>query len=229
MITVIIPTLNAEDSLAATMTALVSGVVEGVVRDVIVVDGGSGDRTMAIVEASGASVVQANRGRGFQLNAGVAEARGNWLLFLHADTALERGWELETRAFIERVNIGVRPASAAAFRFALDDIGFLPRLLESLVGLRCLLFRLPYGDQGLLIPKELYREIGGYRDIPLMEDVDLVRRLGRRRVVMLRSKAVTSAVRFKRDGYVSRSVRNLACLALYYLRIPPRYIVRIYG
>jgi len=228
MITIIIPTLNSEESLAATMSALVPGAVDGIVRDVVVVDGGSRDQTMAIVEASGAQIVNAARGRGSQLAAGVAEARSDWYLFLHADTVLERGWEQEVRAYIERVGAGARPLSAAAFRFALDDIGFLPRLLEWMVGLRCLLFRLPYGDQGLLIPKQLYQGTGGYRALPLMEDVDLVRRIGRRRIVMLRSQAVTSAVRFRRDGYVLRSARNLVCLALYYLRIPPRYIVRIY-
>ena len=95
--------------------------------------------------------------------------------------------------------------------------------------LRCAALRLPYGDQGLLIPKRLYDEVGGYRPLPLMEDVDLVRRLGRRRTVMLRSRAVTSAERFRRDGYVRRSTRNLLCLALYTLRVPAHVISRIYG
>ena len=125
-------------------------------------------------------------GRGSQLAAGAARARFPWLLFLHADTAPAPGWEREASQFMERVDTGARPAAAAAFRFALDDIGARPRVLERLVALRCAALRLPYGDQGLLIPKRLYEEIGGYRPLPLMEDVDLVRRLGRRRIVMLR-------------------------------------------
>ena len=130
---------------------------------------------------------------------------------------------------MERVDTGARPAAAAAFRFALDDIGARPRVLERLVALRCAALRLPYGDQGLLIPKRLYEEIGGYRPLPLMEDVDLVRRLGRRRIVMLGARAVTSAERFRREGYVRRSARNLICLTLYTLRVPTHVISRIYG
>ena len=131
---------------------------------------------------------------------------------------------------MERIDTGARPAAAAAFRFALDDIGAQGRaLLERLVALRCAALRLPYGDQGLLIPKRLYDEIGGFRPLPLMEDVDLVRRLGRRRIVMLQARAVTSAERFRRDGYVRRSARNLLCLTLYTLRVPTHVISRIYG
>jgi hypothetical protein len=130
---------------------------------------------------------------------------------------------------MERVDSGERPAAAAAFRFALDDMGARPRLLEHLVALRCALLRLPYGDQGLLIPKRLYDEVGGFRQLPLMEDVDLVRRLGRRRLAILRSRAVTSAERFRREGYLRRSSRNLLCLALYTLRVPTHVISRIYG
>lgn len=229
MISVIIPTLNSEASLAATLTSLVSGAVDGLVRQVIVVDGGSSDRTLRIAEDSGADVVAAAKGRGTQLQAGAAAARFPWLLFLHADTVLDAGWEREVATFIERVDIGQRPLSAAAFRFALDDMGFLPRLIETGVALRCTLFRLPYGDQGLLMPRRLYDEIGGFKPLPLMEDVDIVRRLGRRRTLILRTAAVTSAMRYKRDGYVKRASRNLACLGLYFVRAPMPVIVRLYG
>lgn len=229
MISVVIPTLNAQVSLAATLTSLVPGAVEGVVRQVIVVDGGSSDRTLKIAEDSGADVVTAPRGRGGQLQAGAREARFPWLLFLHADTVLDPGWEREAAAFAERVDTGRRPLSAACFRFALDDMGFLPRAVETGVSLRCGLLRLPYGDQGLLIPRRLYDEIGGFRPLPLMEDVDLVRRLGRRRIVMLRTPAVTSPAKFKRDGYVRRTARNLTCLGLYYARAPMPFIERLYG
>ena len=229
MISVIIPTLNAEKCLAGTLAALVPAAVDGLIREAIVVDGGSNDRTPAIVDSAGAELVRAGGGRGSQLAAGAAKARFPWLLFLHADTALAPGWEREASYFMERVDTGARPVAAAAFRFALDDTGARPRVLERLVALRCSALRLPYGDQGLLIPKRLYDEIGGYRPLPLMEDVDLVRRLGRRRVVMLGSRAVTSAERFRREGYVRRSARNLICLTLYTLRVPAHVIGRIYG
>lgn len=229
MITVVVPTLNAEDSLAATLTSLVPGAVDGVVRQVIVVDGGSSDRTLRIAEESGADILRAERGRGRQLQAGASAARCPWILFMHADTVLDAGWEREAATFIERVDIGQRPLAAAAFRFALDDLGLLPRVIEAGVAVRCTLFRLPYGDQGLLIPRRLYEEIGGFRPLPLMEDVDIVRRLGRKRTLILRTQAVTSAIRYKRDGYLRRAVRNLTCLGLYLMRAPMPLIERLYG
>ncbi len=229
MITVIIPTLNAESGLAAALTALVSASVEGLIREVIVVDGGSSDRTLEIADQAGAMLIQSAPGRGQQLAAGAKAARMPWLMFLHADTVLEQGWEREAAAFIERVEIGQRPEAAAAFGFALDDLGFKPRVIEWGVAIRCTLARLPYGDQGLLIPRRLYQAVGGFQPLPVMEDVDLIRRLGRSRTIILRARAVTSAIRYRRDGYISRVLRNSACLALYYCRVPARVIARIYG
>ncbi len=229
MITVIVPTLNAESSLAATLSSLVAGAVDGVVRQVIIVDGGSSDRTLRIAEDSGADIIRSEPGRGRQLQTGAKAAKFPWLLFLHADTMLDAGWEREVGTFIERVDIGQRPEAAAAFRFALDDMGFLPRMIEAGVAVRCTLLRLPYGDQGLLIPRRLYDEIGGFKVMPLMEDVDIVRRLGRSRTLILRTQAVTSAIRYRRDGYMRRAARNLACIGLYFLRAPMSLIVRLYG
>jgi rSAM/selenodomain-associated transferase 2 len=219
MISVVIPSFNAEATLGQTLAALVPAVV----------DGGSTDETAAIAEAAGTRLIRSQRGRGAQLQAGAAAARGDWLLFLHADTVLEPGWAEEAESFMERVATGRRAPAAAAFRFALDDQGLMPRLLEWLVGLRCLLFALPYGDQGLLIPRDLYRASGGFRPLPLMEDVDLVRRLKRSQRVMLHSRAVTSGARYRNEGYVARSLRNLCCITLYYLRVPTRVLARLYG
>ncbi len=228
MISVVIPTLNAQSGLTATLAALVPATVQGLIREVIIADGGSGDATAEIADVAGANFIRGETGRGAQLAAGADEACSNWLLFLHGDTVLQPGWEAEASIFMERVDSGARPVGAAAFSFALDDFGARPRMLEAIVALRCALLRLPYGDQGLLIPKRLYNSIGGYRPLPLMEDVDLVRRLGRKRLVMMRSKAVTSAERYKSDGYIARVARNAACLSLYFLRVPPATIVRLY-
>jgi rSAM/selenodomain-associated transferase 2 len=229
MISVVITSFNAEATLGQTLAALVPAVVDGVVQEAIIVDGGSTDETAAIAEAAGTRLIRSQRGRGAQLQAGAAAARGDWLLFLHADTVLEPGWAEEAESFMERVATGRRAPAAAAFRFALDDQGLMPRLLEWLVGLRCLLFALPYGDQGLLIPRDLYRASGGFRPLPLMEDVDLVRRLKRSQRVMLHSRAVTSGARYRNEGYVARSLRNLCCITLYYLRVPTRVLARLYG
>jgi len=229
MISVIIPTQNAERTLAHTLTALVPAVVDGIVQEAILVDGGSTDDTRAIAEAAGTHLVFAPAGRGSQLEAGASQAKGDWLLFLHADTVLEPGWAEEAQSFMERVESGRRAQAAAAFRFALDDEGFMPRFVEQLVALRCRLLALPYGDQGLLISRNLYNRLGGFRPLPLMEDVDLVRRLRRRELVILQSRAVTSGERYRREGYLARSLRNLGCVLLYYLRVPARVLTRLYG
>jgi rSAM/selenodomain-associated transferase 2 len=229
MITVVIPTLNAEAGLAACLTALVSAVVSGLIREVIVVDSGSTDRTLNIADQAGCTIVHATLpNRGQQMIDGVSRARHPWLLFLHADTVLDDGWAREASAFIERVDARQRPPAAAAFSLALDDLGFKPRLIETGVAWRCMVFRLPYGDQGLLIPKALYHKRGGFRPLALMEDVDLIRRLPRAERIIFRTKAVTSAIRYKRDGYLRRVARNLSCLFLYAARVPIPTIERLY-
>jgi rSAM/selenodomain-associated transferase 2 len=229
MISVIIPTLNAERHLPATLTALVPAAVDGIVRQVIVADGGSTDRTRQIADHAGADLVASDRGRGAQLAQGAAQATFAWLLFLHADTLLEEGWERAAVDFMYQVDFGERPAAAAAFRFRLDDKGIAPRALEAMVRARCAILRLPYGDQGLLISRRLFDEIGGFKSMPIMEDVDIIRRLGRKRIVMLSADATTSAERYRREGYLKRSLRNQACLTLYSAGIPLATILRIYG
>lgn len=230
MISVVIPTLNAEAGLAACLTALVPGMVDGLIREVILVDGGSGDLTLKIAEQAGVDVVVAPVcGRGAQLALGAEKARHPWLLFLHADSVLDEGWVREARTFIDRVEAGQRPQAAAAFRFALDDLGIKPRLIEFGVAVRCAVLRLPYGDQGLLISRRRYEQIGGYSSRRLMEDVALIRRLPRGERIMLRTPALTSAIRYKRDGYFKRPLRNAVCMALYFMHAPSSWIERVYG
>jgi rSAM/selenodomain-associated transferase 2 len=224
-LSVVIPALDAAATLPAVLGALEEGREAGLVREVLVVDGGSGDDTVAIAGAAGARVVAAPRGRGRQLAAGGAAAAGAWLLFLHADTRLAPGWSAAVRAFIADEANGRR---AGYFRLRLDDSARAARRIEAGARWRARLLGLPYGDQGLLLTAALYQALGGFRPLPLMEDVDLVRRLGRRRMVPLAAAAVTSAARYRRDGYVARPLRNLACLALYFLGVPPRVLLRLY-
>lgn len=223
-ISVIIPTLNAAHCVS---TVLASVAQSPLVIERLVVDGGSDDDTVSVAASAGANIIQGSRkGRGMQLAAGGAAARGDWLLFLHADTALEDGWAAEAKEFIDRHSAG---QCAAAFRFALDQQSAAARRLEAMVAWRCQFMGLPYGDQGLLLSRTLYEEIGGFASIPLFEDVDIIRRIGRARLVMLNSRAVTSAIRYRKSGYLVRPLRNLFCLALYGIGVPPHRIVRLYG
>jgi hypothetical protein len=167
----------------------------------------------------GARIVTAERGRGTQIAAGIAVAAHKWLLLLHADTCLSPGW---------RAAAHCSATQAGYFRFALDSADHRARRLERMVAWRSRALGLPYGDQGLLIHRDLLRAVGGMRPLPLMEDVDLARRLGRSRLVPLAADAVTSAVRWETDGYLRRSSRNLLCLSLWLAGVPPRLIRHIY-
>jgi glycosyltransferase involved in cell wall biosynthesis len=230
MISVVIPSLDAEDVLGPTLGALVPGAIDGLVIEAILADGGSTDGTREIAEAAGMEIIRAvDESRGSRLRAGAAAAKGRWLLFLNADTHLDANWVEQAAMFIKRIERGERPEAAATFRFALDEGGLLPWLFERLVALRFLLLRLPHGEQGLLIPRSLYERLGGFQPIPFLEDVDLVRKLKRRQLKMLKVRAVTSAERYRRDGYLARSFRNLCCLLLYYFRVPPEVLLRKYG
>lgn len=224
MLSVVIPTLNAAVGLPATLASVRDG--EALIGEVIVSDGGSSDATTHLAQTAGCRVVVGPRGRGAQLAAGAAAASGSWLLFLHADTRLAPGWSAAVRAFCDSA---ANASRAGYFRLALDDTAAAARRLERLVAWRCRWLALPYGDQGLLIGAETYRAIGGFAPLPLMEDVDLVRRLGRARLVELPATALTSAARYRRDGYWRRPVRNLACLALYFAGLPPHRLARLYG
>jgi rSAM/selenodomain-associated transferase 2 len=226
-LTVVIPTLNAGGSLAATLAALRAPEAEDVIAEVLVVDGGSTDDTSALAAAGGCRVLTSGSGRGGQLREGAAAAVGAWLLFLHADSRLAAGWSAAVSAFIAATAPG--DARAAVFRFRLDDADPRARRIERLARWRARRLGLPFGDQGLLISRDFYEKLGGFKPLPLMEDVDLVRRIGRRRLATLPADAVTSAARYRRDGWTLRPLRNLAILGLYFLGLPPRLLTRLYG
>ena len=220
-VSAIIPTLNAAAGLPATLAAL-----RGQVAEIIIADGGSSDGTAALAEAAGARVISAPRGRGPQLRAAAEAATQPWLLAIHADTRPDTGWQDAVAGFIAQHE---NTAKAAHFRFALDDAAPEARRLEAMVAWRCRWLGLPYGDQGLLLARDFYQALGGYEPIPLMEDVALIRRIGRKNLVALPAAFVTSAEKWQRDGWYARSARNLFCLSLWFAGVSPERIAMLYA
>jgi rSAM/selenodomain-associated transferase 2 len=163
-------------------------------------------------------------GRGAQMNAGAARATGDWLLFLHVDSQLPPGWvDVFSRVTSDPQLVG------GWFRFALDATPWQARVIERLVAFRVRTWKLPYGDQGLFVRRDVFERLGGYREWPLMEDVEFVRRLTRAGpVAELPLALATSARRFERDGWFRRSSRNLLLVSLYFLGVSPVRLARWY-
>ena len=223
-ISVIIPALNAACDLPLCLESLMPGLEAGLIREVVLADGGSTDATKAIADDAGAAIVSSAPGRGTQLVAGKKAARGDWFLFLHADTALSRDWA-------ERAgdHISHNASKAATFTLAFRSDAPEAKWLASRANARTRRFGLPYGDQGLLISRALYDEIGGYKDQPLMEDVAIARALGKRRIVLLSAEARTSAEKYERDGWRKRAYRNAWLLARYLLGASPEKLAKVYS
>jgi rSAM/selenodomain-associated transferase 2 len=218
-VTLVIPVLFDADA----ASALLAGLPAAPDVDVIVVDGAADSRLEPIVAAHGSAVLlRAPAGRARQMNFGAAAARSEWLLFLHADSSLPRGW-LPAIAGLDKEVIG------GWFRFALDDSAWQARVIERLTAWRVKRFKLPYGDQGVFVRRRTFEALGGFRELPLMEDVEFVRRLVRAgRVVELPLPLRTSARRWRRDGWFRRSTRNLILVGLYVLGVNPERLARWY-
>lgn len=218
-ISIVIPTLNAEHALPACLQALMEGLHAGLVRELIISDGGSTDCTLEIAEEAGAEVVTGTPSRGGQLRRGCALAKGDWLLVLHADTVLQPGW---ATSVADHIPVG----TPAAFRLTFRARGIAPRLVAGWANLRSRAFSLPYGDQGLLLPRAVYVRAGEYADQPLMEDVALARALPR--ITLLDARAFTSAERYERAGWLRRGGRNLWTLTRYLLGGDPEHLAQAY-
>lgn len=218
-LTVIIPTLNAEATLPACLAALFEGVEVGLIRELLISDGGSDDATAQIADEVGAELVTGAPSRGGQLRRGAAVARGEWLLILHADTRLSEGWSAAVAAAMAAGRPGY-------FKLRFDAPGLAPRVVGGWANLRARLFGLPYGDQGLLISRRAYEAAGGYPDIPLMEDVALVRKLPR--LTRIEAEALTGAEKYLRDGWLRRGAGNLWRLTRYLLGADPSRLARKY-
>ena len=218
-ISVIIPTLNASESVLRTIKSIQSAADE-----VIIVDGGSTDGCAQVARDAGAKVIQTGRGRGLQLSVGANAAINDHMLFLHADTYLGPNWRDLA------INLFLRGQKAGVFKFVLEDQSFFARSVEIFVSFRCRSFGWAWGDQGLLIDRSLYMAVGGFNpNMPLFEDVDIIRRIGKTRLEILDEKATTSATRYLKGGYLWRSFKNFFCLISYFLGVSPARIQRFYN
>jgi rSAM/selenodomain-associated transferase 2 len=218
---VIVPTLNEARVLGATLDVLTAlpGVLE-----VIVVDGGSLDKTVPIACARGVCVLHARRGRGVQLHAGALAARGDILWFVHADTRPSKVAPHQIEQALARPSV-----QAGCFAVRFDSASPQARFLAWGYA-RLRQFGLCYGDATLFVRRRDYEELGGYRPFPLFEDVDLVRRLQQRgRFVCLPTEVIASSRRFEGGSFVLTLVWWMVLQLLYWLGLPPRILASLYA
>ena len=212
-VSVIVPALNEEPHIAATLRA----VGQGPFHEVIVVDGGSTDATVQRAREAGVTVIASKPGRARQMNAGAARAEGGALLFLHADTLLPSAW-----AEVVRRTLRAPGVAAGAFRFRIAGDFAGKSLVEWVTGFRSRWLRRPYGDQGLFLTRALFEELGGFADLPIMEDYEFLARLRRRgRIVTAGEAALTSARRWETLGVLRTTLRNQWMLVGYHLGVSP--------
>lgn len=222
-ISVVIPTLNAAQELPTTLAALTPALTEGLIRELIVSDGGSTDGTCDLAEDLGAVIVSGAPGRGGQLRRGVDVSKGEWLLILHADTHLQGPW-------IEGLltHMADAPERAGHFQLRFRARGAWPAWVAGWANLRSRLLGLPYGDQGLFLKRSLHDSVGGYPDIPLMEDVALARSL-KGKLSPVPGQAATSAARYEKQGWLNRGSRNLWLLTRYLSGADPHRLAQSYA
>lgn len=222
VVSVIVPVLHDADA----AIRLVRSLAPDPSVEVIVVDGGA-DPALAVVEhqteRQPVRLIRSSPGRARQMNAGAAAASGEWLLFLHADSRLSSGW-------LEALLQAPTEAIGGWFRFALESRAWQARVIERGVAWRVRLLRLPYGDQGIFVRRRVFDALGGYEELPFLEDVALVRRLvAAGPVFEPRLPLFTSARRWQRDGWFRRSARNLAIVSAYLAGAPPARLSRWYA
>jgi rSAM/selenodomain-associated transferase 2 len=223
MISIIVPALNEEQNIGRCMERIREECSD---CEIIVADGGSIDRTPEIVSGCpDITLILSEKGRGLQMNAGAAAAKGDILLFLHADTWLGAGWLPAIESALEAET----PVVGGAFSLKIDNPAWQYRLIEAMVRLRCLIFRLPYGDQAIFVRRDAFEKIGGYPVIPLMEDVEMISRMKKAGcITVLRHPAYTDARRWERKGIVRTSISNLATLFMYKVGMSPHKLAKRY-
>ncbi|BAP18380.1 TIGR04283 family arsenosugar biosynthesis glycosyltransferase [cyanobacterium endosymbiont of Epithemia turgida] len=220
-ISIIIPVLNEETFILKTLNNLRTN--EAI--EVIVVDGGSQDNTVQLLQNMGVKIIKLTQAsRSLQMNQGALLATGNILLFLHADTILPEGYdELILNSFSNSKIVG------GAFKLKIDLSLFSLRLIEILVNWRSQIFSIPYGDQGIFVKTSVFREIGGFTNFPIMEDFEFMQKLNKRgKIVIVSAKVVTSGRRWQKLGVVKTTLINQLIILGYYLGVSPKKLVQWY-
>jgi glycosyltransferase involved in cell wall biosynthesis len=194
VITVIIPTRDSERALVPTLSALVSASASGLVREVILADGGSRDETEKVADVAGCHFLKGPHDPGARLRTAAHQARGSWLLFLDPAAILPEGWMREVRAFVDTMErSGLAERRAATFRLGYEGFGMKPRLAEAAAAARLVVIGRPRPEQGLLIARRFYDQLGGHKNGKKAHE-PLFARIGRRRMVTLRARIVLSEI-----------------------------------
>ncbi|MFC1828751.1 TIGR04283 family arsenosugar biosynthesis glycosyltransferase [Thermodesulfobacteriota bacterium] len=217
---VVIPAVNESNTIRKTLLNIETANN----REIIVVDGGSVDGTVSLARSMGAKVLTGSPPRARQMNQGAAAASGNILLFLHADTRLPAQFDEHIINALGKPNVG-----AGAFKLRVDSPLPALRRIERLANWRSRRFQMPYGDQGIFMTRERFYQIGGFPDIPIMEDFELVRRLKKAGdVITLKEPVLTSARRWERLGVLKTTLINQLVIAAYHAGVPPHTIAGWY-
>jgi len=201
-ISIIIPTINEANNLPLLLSDLSVIQKEG---EIIIVDCGSEDKTIDVANIYGAKVFKSEeRNRGLQLDIGAKNSKGDWLIFLHADTRLTHNWFRKTNSFLKE-----NKNSIYYFKFKIDHKKIIYRVLEILVNFRSKFFKQPYGDQGLIIHRSIHFKNNGFRNIPLMEDVDFLKRLNKKKdLKQLNLPIFISSSKWERTNIFLQAIKN---------------------
>ncbi|AFZ12428.1 glycosyl transferase family 2 [Crinalium epipsammum PCC 9333] len=218
-ISIIIPVLNEENTIIQTLSNLenASNI------EIIVVDGGSKDETIAVAKSFGVQVISSGLGRATQMNMGATVATGDILLFLHADTRIPPNFDILIRQALTGNFI------AGAFELKIDANLRGIRLIEKMVNLRSHLFSLPYGDQAIFIRSKVFHEIGGFPNLPIMEDFVFIRQLKKMdKIKIIPQPVLTSGRRWQKLGVIKTTLINQLIIIGYFLGVSPNQLARWY-
>ncbi len=219
MLTIVIPTLNEESYIPKLLEVIFSHPRTWL--EVIVVDGGSTDNTLQLVKKfEQVKLLHSERGRAQQMNAGADQAKHKHLLFLHADTSFDT-------QFLNEIYKQLESTKAGAFTMKFDRAGFWLKFYAWFTRLNFTFFT--YGDQGLLIRKSLFDELNGFKEIPLLEDLEMIRRIKKKtKFKRLQQVVTTSSRRFEKHGPIKQQLKNIVIVTAFYIGISPYYLARFY-